>query len=72
MRMSEARRDALECAAMGMYLGLCEREMPELVLAKRDGQVEFTYDGVAGFLGLAKVHLTPAGRRALSETPDDR
>lgn len=58
----------------GAFVGSLEQhEIDGLDNAVEVGWAERSYEGGAGFMGLAKVRLTDAGRRALKEgTANDR
>lgn len=68
----EARvQEVLADAACRMFAGQVA-DTEALNLAVSLGWVRFTYEGVGGFLGLAKLQLTDAGREpALSPQSED-
>lgn len=71
-KLTEPQMDALRFAEMNIYEGLASSwEAPEIPPLIAKGLIERDYSSPGGFLGLAKLNLTPAGRSALKEASDN-
>lgn len=44
----------------GLFAGMCKPQEYEQLMER--GILEFRYEGAAGFMGLAKLRLTPAAK----------
>ena len=57
--------DVLDHASLGLFTGMF-KDNEALERAEELGLVERRYEGAAGFMGLSKLYLTPAGEERLA------